>query len=258
VAAASPGGATCAVPRRATIGTLKSVSGGTLTVAPPKGNPVTVKTDSATKVTKVVSAALSDVTVGSVVTVRGTPAAANGSSGAGGAAGAAGAGNAAGSAGSSGAAGTGGPAGAVTVAASQVVVLPAGLNLPMPGAAHSVPARGPGFRPGGPAFRPGGPGLVAGTVKSVAGATFTIVEGTRVVTVTTTSATTFRTTVAAAVGDLTVGQPVAVGGVANSDGSITAATIEQGATELPGIMPGFGPGFAFPRGGHPATPPTTG
>ncbi len=218
-----PGGGGCVAgtPRRAVAGTLQSVSGTTLTVTGPRGAPVTVMTDSQTKVTKVVKAAASDVTVGATVAVHGT------------------AGTAAGTAGTAGTAG-----GTAAIAADQVAVLPAG--------GPGLPAVGP--RAGAGAGRGVAAGLAVGTVKSVTSSGFTVTMGTTTVDVTTTSNTVYSKTVPAGVGDLTVGQPVVAAGTPNSDGSITATTIGQANSGLPfGRLPGlgFGPGFGPGSGsGH--------
>jgi hypothetical protein len=210
-ATATPANASCGAPGRVAAGTLKSVSGSTLTVTTPKGTTVTVKTDSNTKVTKVVKAGLGDVTVGATVAVHG-------------------------SAGAS-----------ATIAADQVAVVPAAVR---PGAA------GGQFGPRKPAG-----GFAVGTVQSVSGSSFTVTAGGTTITVTTTSSTSFSKTVSAGVSDLTIGQPIAVGGTPNSDGSITAANIEQAGagTGIAGRLPGngfrFGPGPG--RGRPPGAPATT-
>jgi hypothetical protein len=68
-----PTNTACAGPRGAGDGgTLKSVSGNTLTITNPSGASKTVKTDSNTKITKVVKGSLADVKAGAVVTVHGT------------------------------------------------------------------------------------------------------------------------------------------------------------------------------------------
>jgi hypothetical protein len=224
-ATAAPATAACGTPRGVTAGTLKSVSGSTLTVTTPKGTPVTVKTDSNTKVTKVVSGSLADVTTGATVAVHG---AANGTS---------------------------------ALTADQVAVLPAtGLKPLTAGPAGPAGPASPGGPGGRGAPRALAAGLAVGTVQSVSSSGFTVTSGGTTITVTTSSSTTFSKTMSAAVSDLTVGQPIAVGGTANSDGSVTAVTIEQAGTGTGlGRFPGFGIG---PRPGpgrlqRPVAPGTT-
>lgn len=101
-----------------------------------------------------------------------------------------------------------------------------------------------------------GSGLAIGTVQSVSSSGFTVTSGSSSITVTTSSSTVFVKTVTGTVGSLTVGQPIAVGGTPNSDGSITALTIEQSDSAL-GRFPAFGafPGVFGPGGfGGPAAP----
>ncbi len=94
-----------------------------------------------------------------------------------------------------------------------------------------------------------------------------MLSGGTTVTVTTATSTAFSKTVSATVAELTVGQPIAVGGTPNSDGSITAATVEQagagtGLGKFPGfgVGPGgrghlpFGPGTTLPAGSGSGTP----
>jgi hypothetical protein len=196
-----PGNAACAGPRKAAGGTLKSVSGSTLTVTSPRGGDVTVKTDSNTKVTKIVKGGLGDVTSGAVVAIHGTP------------------------------------KGTTAIAADQVAVLPA--NTPAP------PGKGPaGKGPGAFGPKAQGAGFAVGTVQSVSASGFTVLSGGSTVTITTSSSTTFSKTVAAAVSDLVTGQPIAVGGTPNSDGSITASNIQQAG---PGVAAGKLPGIGFGR-----------
>jgi hypothetical protein len=218
--------------RRVVAGTLKSDSGGTLTVTPPKGGSVTVKTTSTTKVIEVVKGALSDVTVGATVSVRGAPTGT----------------------------GTGTANATSTIAAEQVAILPA--NSALGGALHIAGPGGPGPRafgprakaaPGaaGPAVGAGGAAgtgsasetvrVAIGTVKSVSGSSFTISAGSNTtITITTSSSTTFSKTVQGTVASLTIGQPIAVSGTPNSDGSVTATNIEQGTTAGMGPLAPFG------------------
>jgi hypothetical protein len=174
-----------------------------------------VKATSTTKVTKVTTGALSDVTVGATVSVHGT---ASGS----------------------------------TIAADQVAVLPANTTLP-----------GAGGFPGGRRFGPAGgatlpAGLAMGTVQTVSGSTFTVLSRGTTVTVTTNGSTAFSHTVAATVGQLSIGQPIAVTGTPNSDGSITAMNIEQAGT-AGALAPYARPGpFRLGPGGGPFSGPGPG
>ncbi len=195
-ATTGPANAACVGPRRAAGGTLKSVNGSTLTVTTPRGGDVTVKTDSGTKVTRIVKGALNDVTAGAVVAVHGT---ANGTAG---------------------------------IAAEQVAVLPA--KTPAP-AGKGPMAYGPKAQAAG---------FALGTVQSVSASGFTVSSGGSTITVTTSSSTAFSKTVQAGVSDLVTGQPIAVGGTPNSDGSITASTIQQAE---PGVASGKLPGIGFAR-----------
>jgi hypothetical protein len=216
--------ASCTGPRRVAAGTLKAVSGTTLTITNPKGATVTVKTDSSTKVTKVVAGTLGDVTTGATVAVHG---AASGAT-------------------------------ITTIAADQVAIIPATSATPFAGprpfgrvapAAPNAPA---------PAKMMG---AAIGTVQSVTGSGFTLSSGGRTITVTTSSSTVFSETVTANVSDLVVGQPIAAGGTPNSDGSITASNIEQatvktGLGTFPGL--GFGPAVGAARRPFARPAPSTG
>jgi hypothetical protein len=213
-----PGGAAGA--RRGgqgTFGTLQSVDGSTLTIAGPNGNTTTVLTSSSTKFAKAVTGAVGDIKVGDHVMARGTADGAN--------------------------------------ALSAQRITDTGTD---PG----LGARGQGRRPGGngngnppgsiPANGPaangappnGGPGTSAfGTVKSINGTSFDVAQtdGTTK-TVNTTSSTTVQVLKAISLQELVTGQPVTVRGTTNSDGTVTAAVVQQG-------LGGFGPG----RGGPPGT-----
>jgi hypothetical protein len=202
-----PTNTACGGPRSAVGGTLKSVSGSTLTVTDRSGASKTVKTDSNTKITKVVKGSLADVKAGAIVTVHGT---ASGTTG---------------------------------IAADQVAILPAGTTLP-----SKLPSAG-NFGPKAQTA-----GIAIGTVQNVTATSFTVSSGGTTITVTTSGSTAFSKTVSATVGQLTVGQPIAVRGTPNSDGSITATEITQADSgvaggKLPGF--GFGPG---PRGRGPGSP----
>jgi hypothetical protein len=140
-----------------------------------------------------------------------------------------------------------GTANGTTIAADHVGILPA--------AAANPSGPGPGGAPPG-AGRPFGPkaqaaGVALGTVQSVTSSGFTLSSGGTTITVTTSSSTVFAKTVTATVNDLVTGQPIAVAGTPNSDGSITAASVAQstiagGLGKLPGF--GFGFGLRGPRG----------
>lgn len=199
------GNPTCDGPKRVAGGTLKSVNGSTLTVTGPKGESVTVRTDSNTKVTKVVTGALGDVTTGATVAVHGTASPAKGTA---------------------------------SIAADHVAIVPAGI---VPGVRPNVlkPGTGPAAGFGAKAAAAG---VAFGTVQSVTSSGFTVLSGGTTVTVVTSSMTVFSKTTPATVGDLTVGQPIAIAGTPNSDGTITAAQIEQAAAGVGlGKLPVFGP-----------------
>jgi hypothetical protein len=90
-------------------------------------------------------------------------------------------------------------------------------------------APGAGQGTGGPAGTDGG--FTAGMVKSVNGSTIVITsrDGSDV-SVTTTPSTAFSVTQPAKLSSLTIGQTVVVRGTTNSDGSVAAASIQQGGT----------------------------
>jgi Domain of unknown function (DUF5666) len=91
-------------------------------------------------------------------------------------------------------------------------------------------------------------GFAVGTVAKAANGTFTVTEpGGTSVAVTTSSTTKVIKTVDVAVKDLTVGQPVVAIGTVNSDGSVSAAQVDQGTADL-----GFG--FGFDKGFGPFGP----
>ena len=118
--------------------------------------------------------------------------------------------------------------------------------------ATTLPAPPPPPAPGsttGP-VRPRLAGLARGTVGNVTTTGFTVTEGNGTkVTVTTSATTKVVKTVSATLSQLTVGQPVAVGGDANTNGSIAASQVAQGQT---GVGAGIG-GFPAP-GGFPGGP----
>lgn len=93
-------------------------------------------------------------------------------------------------------------------------------------------------------------GFTSGTIVSIDGTTITVKasDGTQK-TVTTSDTTKVTKTSASSVGALKKGETITVIGEAGSDGSVTAATISEGA----GLRGGFGPGGA----GSNATPPAT-
>jgi hypothetical protein len=95
-------------------------------------------------------------------------------------------------------------------------------------------------------------GVAFGTVGTVTPTGFTVVEGNgTTVTVTTSAATKFVKTVDVSLAELTLGQPVVVGGTANADGSFDATQVGQGGAGL-GIRGGpgsGGPGFGGPAFG---------
>jgi hypothetical protein len=95
-------------------------------------------------------------------------------------------------------------------------------------------------------------------VQSVSGNSFVLEQpGGTTITVTTSSSTTFVMTESVAVSQLTIGKTIVAAGTPNSDGSITAVAIDQGAGSFPGLggpgglggLGGFGPGFGGRFGG---------
>ena len=111
-----------------------------------------------------------------------------------------------------------------------------------------------------------GRGFASGTVtaKTSSGFTVATADGGSV-TVLTSSSPTVETVVKITVGDLRVGQRVAVAGTAGSNGTISATQVEEIDTSIavphPGFGFGFGPGFGFgfgpgPRGVKPSDLPS--
>ncbi len=126
------------------------------------------------------------------------------------------------------------------ISADQISVLPASAGQKL---TQIPPAAA------GPARRGTQAGIALGTVSKVANGTFTVTEpGGNVVTVTTSASTKVIKTVDAAVKDLTPGQPIAVAGTANADGSVAATAITQGDPGL-ALGRGFGPGVVGPGPG---------
>lgn len=117
---------------------------------------------------------------------------------------------------------------ATAITASHVDI--AGITLP------ASPAGG--ARVFGPGPK-GTSGLALGTVESVSSSGFTLSSGGNTITVTASSSTVFAKAESIAASALTIGQPIAITGTPNSDGSITALTIEQADSSL-GKLPAFG------------------
>jgi hypothetical protein len=211
-AAAGPGGGQRG---GGTVGTLQSVDGSTLTISSFNGGNTTVITSSSTKFMKAVTGALSDIKVGDHVAVMGT---ADG-----------------------------------TNAITAQRITDNGTNNNFGARGQGGPRNG--TRPGGnapnanpPAGAPNPGGFANGTVKNISGTIVTVAEtnGTTV-TVNTGSGTTVSVLRASSLQGLITGQQVRVAGTTNSDGTVTARTVEQG-------LGGFGAG----RGGRQGAPDGTG
>lgn len=216
---ASPSGGATGRGGRGTVGTLQSVDGSTLTVASFNGNTTTVLTSSSTKFLKSVTGSVSDIKVGDRVVAMGTPSGTN------------------------------------TVAAQRLSDMGAG------GAGFGGRQGPPGTRirrfgngtapdngPNGGA-PPDPNSLAAGTVKSVSGTTLTVAQNDGTTkTVTTTPSTAITVLKPAVLQDLTTGDQVAITGTTNTDGTVTARTVREGAA---GAIFGFGRGGRGGGGGGP-------
>jgi hypothetical protein len=196
--------------RGGTFGTLKSIDGPNLTIETGNGNTMVATTSSSTRFTKTVPGAFSDIKVGDRVIAMGAP---NGTD---------------------------------AITAERITD-----NGTMSGALGE-PGRGPGqgrrFNGSAPppsgsngqngGTRPDAGGFAGGTVKSISGTTLTLTgPNNQAMTVSTTPTTAVSVLKQVSVGDLTVGQPVVVRGPTNSDGTITANTVQEGAA---GFMRRFG------------------
>jgi Domain of unknown function (DUF5666) len=248
-ASPTPTGARAAFP--GVVGTAAAVSGSTMEVQNPTSGQVTVTFTATTPITDTVTVTSKDVTVGSCVTVVGTPPAA-GSASAGGAA-------------------------ARSVTATSVTI-----SAPVkgsctgaggfggfggggfggggfgggPGSASPRPSFSPRPRPSGSrgAFGNGAFGGANGKVTSVSASGFVVQSRTRAASTTTTSVTVtisattkYLKTVAAKPSALKVGQCITAIGTPNSIGAVAARTIRISQPGPSGCVTGFGGRGGFGR-----------
>ena len=215
----------CQTNQRGVAGTLKAVKGTTLTVTSPRtgGKDVSVTTSASTKIQKTVSGAVSDITNGAVVTVRGTSTGTN------------------------------------AISAQQVAILPASVApaLPQPPAGAAPPAK---TRPAGVAVGTVSKATNGSfTVTEPGGTVVTVTTSSTTKVVKTVSATVNQLTSASP--SSVRGTANASGNIAATQ--ITQGAPGVGPAFGPGRGGGFGrfggPGGGAPPGNGPAksTPPST-
>lgn len=186
----------------ATSGTLERVTGSSLVLKTPGGEPVTVTTSTSIKISRQVTGTVSDITDGAQVIVHGT-----GSDG--------------------------------VIAAQRISIgpLPRVHGQLPPRHRRGRPRGGhPDGRPRSPARG----GIANGTVTDASTGSFTVImPGGFHVPVTTSGSTTVYTLATATLGQLRTGEFVIAVGSAKADGALAAATVEQGA-DVPHIQHGNG------------------